>query len=406
MDSLLASGDVDELRLALQGMLQPQPPAGKNADEAAVEEAPVHELAIDSSTSGAAAAEASINSSTLGDVAADAAIFETFQSCGLTLRAQLVMGGASVWPAALALAQWLLDHPESSAGVSVLELGAGAGAPGLIAAALGARLVLLTDGDTDLLPLMRDNAALNDNLRLGGAGVATPSPGVGPPLYSPRSVLCTCLDWRDTDQVALANRTAAGGPLSAGSDHTAGGGFSAGLGRAAADFTFDPLGSGFANAVSSDSAPSSAGACGAFDLVLAADVLFGVGDIDPLVRAATALLRRPASQPVSSPPVSAAPSLEGNSAAAEGARCCGGPPPRVLVARSNFFEGLVPTLAAAFELHGLFLEATAPSRDGEAAVLEFRWQEDGSRRRRARAGSAGAALAEEGLLGSFSVEPR
>ena len=43
----------------------------------------------------------------------------------------------------------------------VLELGAGAGAPGLVTLALGAASLTLTDADASLLPLLRANVALN-----------------------------------------------------------------------------------------------------------------------------------------------------------------------------------------------------------------------------------------------------
>ncbi len=86
---------------------------------------------------------------------------ETIKSYGLKLRSQLVMSGAAVWPAALALCAALRERPALAAGASICELGAGAGAPGLVCACLGARRVLLTDGDTDLLVLLRVNVSLN-----------------------------------------------------------------------------------------------------------------------------------------------------------------------------------------------------------------------------------------------------
>ena len=57
-----------------------------------------------------------------------------------------VIGTAGeIWPANAALCTWLRSMHESIRGTSVLELGAGAGACGLYAAALGASRVLLTD---------------------------------------------------------------------------------------------------------------------------------------------------------------------------------------------------------------------------------------------------------------------
>ena len=113
MDSL-TYGDIDELRRALKGMLQPA--AREDADETTAEEPP---LVSSSSTGGPGQSQlggSEKGTDSSNDTSADKTIKETFGSCGLTLRAQLVMGGAAVWPAALALAQWLLDNPDASAG--------------------------------------------------------------------------------------------------------------------------------------------------------------------------------------------------------------------------------------------------------------------------------------------------
>ena len=69
--------------------------------------------------------------------------------------------GTELWPAARALVA-LLEEQRSmlAAATQVLELGAGTGACGLAAAALGARRVLLTDKPV-LLPVMRANVAAN-----------------------------------------------------------------------------------------------------------------------------------------------------------------------------------------------------------------------------------------------------
>ena len=95
-----------------------------------------------------------------------------------------VLGG-TVWPAARALCEYLLKNRDVLAGTSCVELGAGTGAVGLYAAALGAAKVTLTDhrpplaattdlihasdGDLDLpsgssdrlLELLRANVARN-----------------------------------------------------------------------------------------------------------------------------------------------------------------------------------------------------------------------------------------------------
>lgn len=69
--------------------------------------------------------------------------------------------GTELWPAARALVALLEERRTALASAAqVLELGAGTGACGLAAAALGARRVLLTDKPV-LLPLMRANVAAN-----------------------------------------------------------------------------------------------------------------------------------------------------------------------------------------------------------------------------------------------------
>lgn len=50
--------------------------------------------------------------------------------------------GCHAWPAGMWLAQWLLNHPHVVEGHRCLELGAGTGVVGMIAARLGAAQVL------------------------------------------------------------------------------------------------------------------------------------------------------------------------------------------------------------------------------------------------------------------------
>ena len=66
--------------------------------------------------------------------------------------------GTALWPAAIAVAHDLAARPLR--GVSVLELGAGTGLPGIVAATLGARVVQ-TDNNADSLVVARRNAARN-----------------------------------------------------------------------------------------------------------------------------------------------------------------------------------------------------------------------------------------------------
>lgn len=78
--------------------------------------------------------------------------------------------GGELWPAASSLCYWLRDQaagdPDFLSGADVLELGAGTGAVGIFAAALGASRVLLSDGGkSGLQRLATENAA--ENRRLG-----------------------------------------------------------------------------------------------------------------------------------------------------------------------------------------------------------------------------------------------
>jgi predicted nicotinamide N-methyase len=68
--------------------------------------------------------------------------------------------GVGLWPAAIALAHEVLARADSFRDRRVLELGAGTGLPGIVAASLGARVVQ-TDRDTLALDLCRRNGARN-----------------------------------------------------------------------------------------------------------------------------------------------------------------------------------------------------------------------------------------------------
>lgn len=66
--------------------------------------------------------------------------------------------GMYVWPSAVVLAGFLGQHPDCVHGKVVLELGAGVGLVGLVAARLGARKVTITDRPD--LPHVRENEEL------------------------------------------------------------------------------------------------------------------------------------------------------------------------------------------------------------------------------------------------------
>lgn len=68
--------------------------------------------------------------------------------------------GTVLWPSAVALAHEVVARGDAWKGRSVLELGAGTGLPGIIAASLGARVVQ-TDKQPLALDACRENAARN-----------------------------------------------------------------------------------------------------------------------------------------------------------------------------------------------------------------------------------------------------
>jgi predicted nicotinamide N-methyase len=68
--------------------------------------------------------------------------------------------GVALWPSAIALAHEIATRASEFAGRTVLELGAGTGLPGIVAATLGAR-VTQTDRDELALVLCRQNGERN-----------------------------------------------------------------------------------------------------------------------------------------------------------------------------------------------------------------------------------------------------
>jgi len=96
----------------------------------------------------------------------DSRSYRTFTFGQHTLRlrdASAVTGGLGwrVWRAALALCDLLCETPALVAGKRVLEIGAGCGACGLLAAACGARDTVLTDCFEGLLDALAENICLN-----------------------------------------------------------------------------------------------------------------------------------------------------------------------------------------------------------------------------------------------------
>jgi predicted nicotinamide N-methyase len=67
---------------------------------------------------------------------------------------------AEIWPSAIAMAEWLCEHPETVHGKQVLEIGCGLALPSIVASRLGAR-VMITDYVNEPLDLARYNMKLN-----------------------------------------------------------------------------------------------------------------------------------------------------------------------------------------------------------------------------------------------------
>lgn len=83
------------------------------------------------------------------------------------------------WPGGLALARHLLECPRTVAGRRVLDLGAGSGLVGIVAALKGASEVIAADTDRNARAAVRENAALNGvRIRTVAADLlAGPAPG-------------------------------------------------------------------------------------------------------------------------------------------------------------------------------------------------------------------------------------
>lgn len=68
---------------------------------------------------------------------------------------------AYAWAGGIALARYLLDHPDAVAGLRVLDVGTGSGLAAIAAAKAGARSVTAVDIDADAVNAARLNAAAN-----------------------------------------------------------------------------------------------------------------------------------------------------------------------------------------------------------------------------------------------------
>lgn len=89
-----------------------------------------------------------------------AVLTEEDETRTLVRKTQGLPYGVALWPAAIALAHEIANRPDDFQGRSLLELGAGTGLPGIVAATLGARAVL-TDADELVLHLCKINGERN-----------------------------------------------------------------------------------------------------------------------------------------------------------------------------------------------------------------------------------------------------
>jgi predicted nicotinamide N-methyase len=244
LQSLLDAGDVDALRRFLGEASSTQAPTTQLEPSVPMEAAdPLVSQATHMATSmlkqGLVHLEADAERRSVRDArdAADtcARPLVELPDLGLRLVSQPVMGQAV----------WLLRHRSLCHGASVIELGAGCGAPGLVALGAGAHFVALTDLDEEVVPLMDSNRALNSSRE----------PNLPATVGDVASTDTVCetglLDWKDDEAIARW----AGRPQHA-----------------------------------VDTNPG-------YHLVLAADVTFSVGDIAPMARAVPRLLiARPTSR--------------------------------------------------------------------------------------------------------------
>lgn len=89
-----------------------------------------------------------------------AVLTEADETHAIVLKTQRLPYGVSLWPSAIALSLEISTRADAFAGRSVLELGAGTGLPGIVAATLGGR-VLQTDRDELAMQLCERNGGRN-----------------------------------------------------------------------------------------------------------------------------------------------------------------------------------------------------------------------------------------------------
>src|SRR3954449_12144843 len=89
-----------------------------------------------------------------------AVLTESDETHAIVMKTNRLPYGVSLWPSAIALSHEIATRAEAFRGRSVLELGAGVGLPGIVAATLGGRVVQ-TDKDELSLHLCKRNGERN-----------------------------------------------------------------------------------------------------------------------------------------------------------------------------------------------------------------------------------------------------
>ncbi|BDA50707.1 probable protein N-terminal and lysine N-methyltransferase EFM7 at N-terminal half [Coccomyxa sp. Obi] len=91
--------------------------------------------------------------------------------------------GARVWAVAHSLCSMLVQKPALVQKKTVLEIGAGTGLCGIVAAKLGAAQVTLTDYEGPVLRLLRESVAANASCAAASSGCPLEAEGISPDCY-------------------------------------------------------------------------------------------------------------------------------------------------------------------------------------------------------------------------------
>lgn len=83
--------------------------------------------------------------------------------CSKAASTDFDLTGQVVWPVSIFLSWFIVQRPELFRGRAVLEVGAGCGLPGLVAARVGAASVVLTDGSDVVMRLLQRQVAHHGN---------------------------------------------------------------------------------------------------------------------------------------------------------------------------------------------------------------------------------------------------